>query len=228
MNDWNQFPDGEPERTAESPMIFPIMVPRDSSLIPYIPDTVPPCASTYPFTISYKAHDTVILDWTHNGDGDFQATMDHSGADFLSGTLIDFSDSLDRLVLTGLEQGDHTLCFRRHCQHECDYHGLMDYYSNWGNCLFFYVEGAEAGIAQADGAGVRLQPNPAHSEVRIEAEVPIMSVELCDLAGRTLLHKSAANAESALTLSLEGLPKGTYMVRVGTAHGTAVRKLVVL
>ncbi|MCR4829154.1 MAG: T9SS type A sorting domain-containing protein, partial [Bacteroidales bacterium] len=131
-----------------------------------------------------------------------------------------------RLVLTGLEQGDHTLCFRRHCQHECDYHGQMDYYSNWGNCLFFYVEGAEAGIAQADGASVRLQPNPAHKEVSIVADEALIAIELCDMAGRTVLQASPTET-NAHTLNLKDIPGGTYMVRVQTARGTTVRKLVV-
>ena len=173
-----------------------------------------------------------MLDWIHLGDGDFQASLDHpGGSNFEAGTLIDFTDSLSTLVLTGLAEGDHTICFRRHCYHECDYHGEMDYYSNWCNCLFFYSEGpeeggGETGIRLTEGGGVRLQPNPAHKKVSIVADEPLIAIELCDMAGRTVLQAQPTET-NAHTLNLKDIPRGTYMVRVQTARGTTVRKLVV-
>ncbi|MCR4829184.1 MAG: T9SS type A sorting domain-containing protein [Bacteroidales bacterium] len=216
-------------RVSEVPAIWPIMVP-DTRMVP--DDTVPPCPVMYPFNIVYQGHDTVVLDWIHLGDGDFQASLDHPGGlNFEAGTLIDFTDSLSTLVLTGLAKGDHTICFRRHCYHECDYHGEMDYYSNWCNCLFFYSDGpeeggGETGIVVAENSGVRLQPNPAHKEVSIVADEPLIAIELCDMAGRTVLQASPTET-NAHTLKLEDIPRGTYMVRVQTARGTTVRKLVV-
>ncbi len=216
-------------RVSEVPAIWPIMVP-DTRMVP--DDTVPPCPVMYPFNIVYQGHDTVVLDWIHLGDGDFQASLDHPGGlNFEAGTLIDFTDSLSTLVLTGLAEGDHTICFRRHCYHECDYHGEMDYYSSWCNCLFFYSDGpeeggGETGIVVAESSGVRLQPNPAHKEVSIVADEALIAIELCDMAGRTVLQASPTET-NAHTLKLEDIPGGTYMVRVQTARGTTVRKLVV-
>ena len=69
-----------------------------------------------------------------------------------------------------------------------------------------------------------LRPNPATTSVTIDAEAGATAT-LLDLAGRPVLHFTLPAAST--TLDLHTLPQGSYFVRVTTAHGTAVRRLIV-
>ena len=79
------------------------------------------------------------------------------------------------------------------------------------------------GIAEASGPRVTLTPNPAADRVTVTAE-EMESVELIGTDGAVLLRKEC---HGRCELDLAGLASGIYMVRVGTATGTATKRLVV-
>ena len=70
---------------------------------------------------------------------------------------------------------------------------------------------------------VMLHPNPARDRVTIQTG-HIRSVEIVNLVGQTVLRRTV-NAP-ATTLTLPGLPKGIYFVKVETPNSVVTQKLV--
>ena len=71
---------------------------------------------------------------------------------------------------------------------------------------------------------IRVYPNPAHGEVTVSVGAPA-TLTVLDLAGRVVVAPQSLS--SSATLPLSDLPSGTYFLRVITAEGTAVKKLIV-
>ena len=89
---------------------------------------------------------------------------------------------------------------------------------------------ATAGIDEAASeAGITLSPNPASGSVQILSASPILGADLLSLDGRQILHNSASNATGShsLSLQLDSVPAGVYIVSVLTTLGHAHLKLVV-
>ena len=70
-------------------------------------------------------------------------------------------------------------------------------------------------------------PNPAQTRVTVEAADAIKDVQVSDMAGRVLISKRFHGDERAVTLDIESLPRGSYVVRVKTEKKETVQKLVV-
>ena len=78
-----------------------------------------------------------------------------------------------------------------------------------------------------DVGSVRLLPNPARTRVTVEAADAIKDVQVSDMAGRVLITKWYPGDARAVTLDIESLPRGSYVVRVKTEKIETVQKLVV-
>ena len=74
---------------------------------------------------------------------------------------------------------------------------------------------------------VQVAPNPANErvQVRVSLDVQGFAVDLYDLAGRALRHWNVAGV--AAELSLGGLAKGIYLLRVQVAGEVEVLRLAV-
>ena len=68
-------------------------------------------------------------------------------------------------------------------------------------------------------------PNPARERISVSCEKEMRCVTLCNALGQQVLHVTP-NAPQA-ELSVSGLPRGLYLLKVETAGGTAVRRVVV-
>ena len=68
-------------------------------------------------------------------------------------------------------------------------------------------------------------PNPASDRISVECEAEMRRVTLCNALGQQV-RRVSPNAPQA-ELSVSGLPRGLYLLRVQTANGSAVRKVVV-
>jgi len=71
--------------------------------------------------------------------------------------------------------------------------------------------------------GVRVYPNPASSDLMVEAN-GITAVQLIDLTGRTIMTEKAS--EGKASLNLVNLANGVYYVKVSSANGLDVIKVV--
>ena len=90
-------------------------------------------------------------------------------------------------------------------------------------CVFYLDK--SSGVANINCAVVQLFPNPARERISVSCETEMRSVTLCNALGQQLLRVNP-NAPQA-ELQVAGLPRGLYLLRVETAGGTAVRKVVV-
>jgi hypothetical protein len=72
-----------------------------------------------------------------------------------------------------------------------------------------------------------IYPNPTRGALKIESEIPIMSVVLIDLPGHEVFRSQPQRAKSELTLDLEGLDKGIYLVKVYFRDRFICRKIVI-
>lgn len=68
-----------------------------------------------------------------------------------------------------------------------------------------------------------LYPNPASDEVFITSQTEIETIIVIDLHGK----EQARFGNQPTTFSVEGLPKGLYLIRIETASFTATKRLVV-
>jgi len=97
-------------------------------------------------------------------------------------------------------------------------------YSEWSTALTFSTENETPvppdGIDGVDAVPFALYPNPASSVVYVEVDGSAW-ISLLDLNGRKLLRTDKPSFDVTV------LPQGTYLVRVTTTEGSAVRKLVV-
>lgn len=84
------------------------------------------------------------------------------------------------------------------------------------------------GITDASDVAVRIQPNPATAvaNLTIEGIGGNVDVAIIDLNGR-VVSRRIVNADSTVPISLEGLARGTYFVRLTNSRFSKVEKLIV-
>lgn len=88
----------------------------------------------------------------------------------------------------------------------------------------FTVQLPMAVFSTANVAPVRIYPDPATSEVHVEAADGIRRIRLIAPDGRVLLDKFGA--APSILLDLSGLPRGVVLAHVTTATGSAVQRIV--
>lgn len=72
-------------------------------------------------------------------------------------------------------------------------------------------------------------PNPFTDYLYIKADSQIRQIEICDLNGLTLLIKDFPNAkDSIISINLEDLTRGVYILRLGYRESEVVKKIVKL
>lgn len=87
-----------------------------------------------------------------------------------------------------------------------------------------YIDGViYQGISDVDTPSASLYPNPAHNRVSVASE-GMQSVQLINLMGQVIYTQKAS--ASNVELDLQHVPSGVYFVRINTAHGSIVKKLV--
>ena len=93
----------------------------------------------------------------------------------------------------------------------------------------FFGAGRTVGINDfASRVSMKMQPNPATSQVRLSVEgvSGMVDCSLIDMSGR-VVYNNMINAEVPQTISLSGLAKGAYFVRITNSTFSKVEKLIV-
>lgn len=85
--------------------------------------------------------------------------------------------------------------------------------------------GSHEGIDAVDESGVTLSPNPAVKTVTIAGLEGAATVRIVDLSGREVYSHNAEG--TSLTVDVETLPRGMYLVHVVTDDASVVRRLLV-
>jgi hypothetical protein len=83
------------------------------------------------------------------------------------------------------------------------------------------------GLGEEQLAGIRIQPNPASTNVSVIFGQPLAaSVTLADMQGQILTHQTVVDNE--MHLSLENIAAGMYFLKIHTGEKTVVKKITVL
>lgn len=110
--------------------------------------------------------------------------------------------------------------------------GLKD--NQWGTIIgadsihtMTITDNETVGINSLLAGKFKLYPNPATSHVNIQADgVLINSVQVLDVNGRAVANVEAIHSESAV-LSVEGLSKGVYSIRINSESGVITKILTI-
>jgi len=82
------------------------------------------------------------------------------------------------------------------------------------------------GINDLDlSSSIDLYPNPASEEFLIESSQNISSITLHDLLGKEILRMEELN-EQKISVSLDGISSGVYLVKIITDEGEVMKKIV--
>jgi len=92
----------------------------------------------------------------------------------------------------------------------------------------FEVTGLKLSSTSGNCGRVKILPNPAREKVTITTtnNLNINKITLFTPDGRILLDKRPATGQNTVVLSVGALPKGVYLIRVGTAGGAWFGKVV--
>lgn len=138
-------------------------------------------------------------------------------------TLLSTTDTIHHV--SGLTDGVHYGAWvRKACRFTtAGYDTLV--WSNWSNGVDFYLHDNPEGINSAVARnGVRLYPNPADDEMTVQSRYNLELIELHDMIGSTV-YSIRANGHQ-VTLPLEHLHAGPYIVTVQTGNATTHLKLI--
>ncbi|MBR5664457.1 MAG: T9SS type A sorting domain-containing protein [Bacteroidales bacterium] len=80
-------------------------------------------------------------------------------------------------------------------------------------------------VAHIKSAVVKVFPNPASEQLNVTCEEPMQSLALFNTTGQRVRQMEPCGTEVQIPLS--GLPRGLYLLKVETAGGSVVRKVVV-
>ena len=86
-----------------------------------------------------------------------------------------------------------------------------------------FVHISNVSVAENPLANVKLYPNPTSGQLNIVA-VDMTSVSVYDLVGQCVKQATAENGQ--LTLDMSQLQSGIYFIKVNTANGSAVQRVV--
>ena len=124
-------------------------------------------------------------------------------------------------TVTSLEAGImYSATVSRTCHHMCSCHDTM-LYSPMSTRRYFQV--TANGIQDAVVQTLNISPNPASGTVTVDCDVADGTIEVVDMQGRTVLTAPSTQR----TLDISRLAAGSYVVRLTTPQGTAVRRLQV-
>ena len=147
---------------------------------------------------------------------DWQLSYGPAGTAPEDGTIVDCSQRM-----TGTIEFDPDSHYVAYVRARCRFARYE--YGPWSAPLTFSLNGGIDGIDEVSSGTITLTPNPAADRVTVAAE-GMESVELIGADGAVLQRRECRNT---CVLDLRGLAAGVYMVRVGTATGTATKRLVV-
>lgn len=75
-------------------------------------------------------------------------------------------------------------------------------------------------------AMIRIYPNPVHSGLHVESDLPLLGAELTSIRG--LLIKSYKQEELLKPMDLSGMSPGTYVLKIYPEHGAPLLKPIII
>lgn len=144
--------------------------------------------------------------------------------DWVSGDTNGFIDNNSSFKLSHLKKGVYTftasVIYTSKDGYFCD--SIVELSSK---TVTFYVDTKAAVQQIAQETPLNVFPNPARERINVSCGEEMRSIALFNTAGQRVRQMEPCGSEAQIPLS--GLPRGLYLLRVQTANGSAVRKVVV-
>lgn len=190
--------------------IWPII--DTTTYVPYIG----PCHVPSNFRAMYTTPEVSLFSWSAvNGADHYELAIGDPSLPPEMGTILECHDTYK--PVNDLDTGCHYAAWVRTV---CDSSRV----SAWSDSVHFCVKSGGVGISTVADTYTQLYPNPTGGEITVVSSFLIGEVEVYSLTGQRVLYQRV-DAISA-SLDLGSLPAGTYVVRIATNHGTAVKRLV--
>jgi PKD repeat protein len=90
---------------------------------------------------------------------------------------------------------------------------------------FIFVD-TNIGFAEYERNAIKVYPNPATNLINVKADVPVIALEITDLAGRIILTQAVSS--SSATLHIGALQKGIYLLKIHTADACYTRRVMLM
>ncbi|MBQ6096720.1 MAG: T9SS type A sorting domain-containing protein, partial [Bacteroidales bacterium] len=87
--------------------------------------------------------------------------------------------------------------------------------------LILTINSAGIPFVESDNSGIRVYPNPTSGQLSVDADDEVSRVEVYDLTGRKVKL-----FDRTTVVDLDGLPSGSYTLRIHLRHGTALRRVI--
>ncbi len=86
-----------------------------------------------------------------------------------------------------------------------------------------------AGIHQIEKTSFNIFPNPVSQGnlLNISADASINSIELFDITGKSLIFNTYNNSEKTITLDINGLMSGVYILRLNSENIISSKKIII-
>lgn len=176
-----------------------------------------PCEAPTAVNVSNVGTTIATVSWTSTSDAS-QWQIELSAGGNVANT---YNANANHYTLSGLSEGTaYSVRVRTMC--------TDGQTSDWSAAATFTTDttgGSHQGIESAGMDAVSLWPNPASSVVRVGGLSAGTQLTVVDLNGRTVARFDIQETE--FEFNVDNLVKGAYFVRIVSADGTAVRKLVV-
>lgn len=176
-----------------------------------------PCPAPYNFR-RLEPMDKVSLSWSHPyeervPDHFVLTTIDHVAGTTTDRELANYSDYyIEEFDPNGMDKSYKIKAVYAECESE--------YALTEGGEDFIRVSNLSV---NENAFNVKLYPNPTSGQLDIEA-VGMTSISVYDLLGQCLMQIPVDNSQT--TLDLSPLQNGIYLVKVSTANGTAMQRVI--
>ncbi len=205
-------------RAASLPLLFPIVDTMGMNIFSGEPDSLV-CHAVEGFRLLDQQGNMAAFAWTQgNHQGGWQLSWGDEGITPEEGTLVYATTNVKSVV--GLQDSVvYTAFVRARCNDTL--------FSEWSAPLRFW-KGMNDTVSLLPHNTVEqltyLYPNPAENSVTVACSFAMSLVELFALDGTKLISQPTNGIMTQIDLS--ALSKGTYMLRITTPAGTAIKKLV--
>ena len=180
----------------------------------------PACTPVYDLTIMSRYGNTVSLRWRHDGTHDeWQVSYGPQGTPPDDGTWVESHSNIWRFTDT---LGIPMVAYVRTVCRELD----TLRYSEWSDPVEWQVfpDGFDPMDRETDGL-VSIRPNPATEGVTVSSACVMNGIEVFNASGMKYLEPIAGRHSASF--SVQGWPKGLYLIVVHTPQGDISKKLVV-
>lgn len=200
-------------------IVFPI-IDTSRPLPPPPPDT---CADISNFRQIRSGVSYAAFSWDNSpGDNSWEVAYGTEGTLPENCTVVGTPHTIH--YITHLDSGQWYVAYVRAV---CD----SNLYSRWSDSIRFYIAGDTTRNNDIIIPNTILEenthilPNPAKSIVNIFSSFAMSKIEVFSLNGVKVKEEAASGIATEIDVSL--LPKGTYIVKVHTSWGIAMKKLIV-